>query len=66
MAVKRKKLLKAIKEACTVFGVVAAIVGVVFGVIGTVGYFGLPMYVVPITLGVLFFVAIVVTNYKDQ
>jgi hypothetical protein len=66
MALKRKKLLKAIKEACTVFGIVAAIVGTVFGIIGTVGYFGLPMYVIPITVCVLLFVAIVVTNYKDQ
>jgi hypothetical protein len=66
MALKRKKLLVAIKEACAVFGIVAAIVGTVFGIIGTVGYFGLPMYVIPITVCVLLFVAIVITTYRDQ
>jgi hypothetical protein len=66
MALNRKKLLKGIKEACTVFGIVAAIVGTVFGIVGTVVYFGIPMYVIPITVCVLLFVAIVILTYRDQ
>jgi hypothetical protein len=66
MALNRKKLLKAVKEACAIFGAVAAMVGVILLIIYAVEYFGLPNYVIGITIFVPMFIFIVVSSYKDQ
>jgi nicotinamide riboside transporter PnuC len=66
MALNRKKLLKAVGVACTVFGITAAIMGVVFGVVNTVEYFGLDERVSIVAIFVPLFVFMVVDTYRDQ
>jgi hypothetical protein len=66
MALKRKKMLKAIGVASAVFGIVAAMTGAVGAVIYTVGYFGLPEYLIAIAILVPAFVFMVITAYKEQ
>jgi hypothetical protein len=66
MALNGKKLLKAVGVASTVFGIVAAIMGVIMLIIYAVEYFGLPNYVIGITIFVPLFVAIVVDTYRGR